>query len=315
MGMLQTLGTIIRQLTGRRQCGAARRERLQAEDDALTRCVTDIMATTPDLAAALRARERDGREDHGDERDVSCFIHLLERLTHGGNGWDELSAIVDALRDFERRGCFWSIANEVLSTHPDPSVRWACARELHNRVVDEYLLDDMTFEERQRKASLIIQGAIARESSSSAAPLKMVLRDVVTARAPTSAAPAVVPPSPGEPRAVASSFEHRPQTASVLERRSFSNRQELDAFLHTECKFLAYMPEGMQVFGLDRKDNGRMYEVYRADCLATAMRFLRSLPREDIPPRYYVIVETPEGNVGRDLEVIFNEATGDTIEA
>ena len=58
--------------------------------------------------------------------------------------------------------------------------------------------------------------------------------------------------------------------------------------------------------------NGNRYEVYRAKSKADAMTFLRA--QEVREERRYIVVETPEGNIGKDLIMIFNEATNTKIE-
>lgn len=58
--------------------------------------------------------------------------------------------------------------------------------------------------------------------------------------------------------------------------------------------------------------NGNRYEVYRAKSKADAMAFLRA--QEVREERRYIVVETPEGNIGKDLIMIFNEATNTKIE-
>lgn len=57
---------------------------------------------------------------------------------------------------------------------------------------------------------------------------------------------------------------------------------------------------------------GSRYIVYRARSLENAIKFLRSQDVKE--PLLYKIVETPEGNIGRDLISIFNERTGENIE-
>ena len=58
-------------------------------------------------------------------------------------------------------------------------------------------------------------------------------------------------------------------------------------------------------------DNG-IYDVYHGPSRCNALRFLRLMPvmQEGV----YLVVETPEGNVGKDLISIFNENTGENIE-
>lgn len=57
---------------------------------------------------------------------------------------------------------------------------------------------------------------------------------------------------------------------------------------------------------------GDVYQVYRAPSRSRALDFLRGIEvREE---RTYVIVETPEGNFGKDLIMIFDESTSEKIE-
>lgn len=54
------------------------------------------------------------------------------------------------------------------------------------------------------------------------------------------------------------------------------------------------------------------YEVHTAPSRSDALAFLRE--QEVREEGHYVIVETPEGNVGRDLIMIFDEGSGEMIE-
>jgi hypothetical protein len=72
-------------------------------------------------------------------------------------------------------------------------------------------------------------------------------------------------------------------------------------------KCYAYIIDGVCVAGIDKKPNGNVYEVYKSGCRATAMKFLSAIPTSAIPPLHYVIVETPEGNVGKDVRGTFDE--------
>jgi len=57
---------------------------------------------------------------------------------------------------------------------------------------------------------------------------------------------------------------------------------------------------------------GNRYEVYQARNRADALAFLREqVVREE---RRYIVVETPEGSIGKDLIMIFDEATNTKIE-
>jgi len=58
--------------------------------------------------------------------------------------------------------------------------------------------------------------------------------------------------------------------------------------------------------------NGNRYEVYRAKSKVDALAFLRG--QEVKEERRYIVVETPEGNFGKDLIMIFDEATNTKIE-
>ncbi len=49
------------------------------------------------------------------------------------------------------------------------------------------------------------------------------------------------------------------------------------------------------------------YEIYRAKDKRAAMRFLARVPQADIEPRYYVVVETPEGEFGKDIDGIYQD--------
>lgn len=61
----------------------------------------------------------------------------------------------------------------------------------------------------------------------------------------------------------------------------------------------------------ERKAAGT-YEVRRADTRSMALTYLRARQVRD--EKYYVIVETPAGNIGRDLIVIFEEPSGTEID-
>lgn len=56
-----------------------------------------------------------------------------------------------------------------------------------------------------------------------------------------------------------------------------------------------------------------IYEVRRAGTRSAAMTYLRA--RQVREEEYYVIVETPEGNIGRNLIVIFEERSGQKYRA
>ncbi|MFF2009615.1 hypothetical protein ACFVWY_11140 [Streptomyces sp. NPDC058195] len=54
------------------------------------------------------------------------------------------------------------------------------------------------------------------------------------------------------------------------------------------------------------------YHVYRGPDRAHALEFLRGTPVME--PHVYVIVETPQGNLGRDLIYVFEESDGRPVE-
>lgn len=72
-------------------------------------------------------------------------------------------------------------------------------------------------------------------------------------------------------------------------------------------KCYAYIIDGVSVAGIDKKVNGNVYEVYKSRSRANAMKFLGAIPTSVIPPLHYIIVETPEGNVGKDVRGTFDE--------
>lgn len=65
---------------------------------------------------------------------------------------------------------------------------------------------------------------------------------------------------------------------------------------------------------LEAKPSGEKYQVYAAESKSLALKFLRGIPTDEIPPLFYIIVETPEGNIGKDMNGMFDEATGKGIQ-
>jgi hypothetical protein len=61
-----------------------------------------------------------------------------------------------------------------------------------------------------------------------------------------------------------------------------------------------------------RQADGNTYDVYRAATRSEALAFLRGLEVKE--ERRYAIVETPEGNIGKDFILIFDEKDSSTIE-
>jgi hypothetical protein len=79
-------------------------------------------------------------------------------------------------------------------------------------------------------------------------------------------------------------------------------------------QFGIYKIPGVAETSMEIQPDGKKYEVYTAKSKSLALEFLRGLPTDEIPSLYYVIVETPEGNVGKDLNGMFDEATGKNIQ-
>ena len=71
-------------------------------------------------------------------------------------------------------------------------------------------------------------------------------------------------------------------------------------------------PRGSVKFVKIENTGGNTYEVYTASSRKEALTFLRD--REVKEEGRYLIVETPEGNIGRDLIMIFDEKSQETIE-
>jgi hypothetical protein len=101
--------------------------------------------------------------------------------------------------------------------------------------------------------------------------------------------------------------DYKAQTVSV----PFKNSGEQSGL---RFKFIRFLVPDIKMVHIDKKNNGNIYEVYFAPDYITGVDFLRKIPRNEIPPQYYIIVETPEGNIGKDIDGIFNESTGNAIE-
>lgn len=71
------------------------------------------------------------------------------------------------------------------------------------------------------------------------------------------------------------------------------------------------LPDGIAFRGVENTDGNR-YEVHTGTNRDIALAFLRE--KEIKEERRYVIVETPEGNLGKDLVMIFEEKTSEMIE-
>lgn len=78
-------------------------------------------------------------------------------------------------------------------------------------------------------------------------------------------------------------------------------------FNNQEFRFRKYKIAGITPVSWEEMMDGRRYEVYRCNTRAVALKFLQSIPTTEIPRLFYIIVETPQGNVGKDLQGIFDE--------
>ncbi len=74
-----------------------------------------------------------------------------------------------------------------------------------------------------------------------------------------------------------------------------------------EFRFKKYKIEGITPVSWEEMTDGRMYEVYRSNTKIKALEFLKSIPTAEIPRLFYIIVETPQGNLGKDMQGIFDE--------
>ncbi len=116
-----------------------------------------------------------------------------------------------------------------------------------------------------------------------------------------------------------------PPTTQFISRAEAERQMPCDAFsllagthysvgsgadLHKELKAHRWLVDGVSFKAKQRTREGFTYEVYRASHRGRALDFLRGIPAAAIPPLYYVVVETPRGNVGRDEDGLFDEKTG-----
>lgn len=77
-----------------------------------------------------------------------------------------------------------------------------------------------------------------------------------------------------------------------------------------QWKFKQYVQGDVLLDRVEQRHQGPhdfTYEMYSADSKAAAMRFLERIPTSQIPRQYYVVVETPEGNFGKDVDGVYEE--------
>jgi len=90
-------------------------------------------------------------------------------------------------------------------------------------------------------------------------------------------------------------------------------RSEVDIGKALRLRAHAYLITGVKLKGQKRNFDGSTYEVYGCRSRNTALDFLRRIPGGAIPPLYYIIVETPYGNVGKDMDGMFDEQTQEKL--
>ena len=79
-------------------------------------------------------------------------------------------------------------------------------------------------------------------------------------------------------------------------------------------RFINYLSEGIIPKGIQKGDNNSIYEVYYSSVYDKAIQFLKSVPTIDIPPFYYIIIETPVENLGKDIDGIYIKGQNDVIQ-
>jgi len=96
-------------------------------------------------------------------------------------------------------------------------------------------------------------------------------------------------------------------TKKVLDYAIRVEIQKRDSSAENEFKFKNYKIPGVNPISWEEKTDGRRYEVYRSNTKLKALEFLNSIPTAEIPQLFYIIVETPQGNIGKDTQGIFDE--------
>lgn len=77
-----------------------------------------------------------------------------------------------------------------------------------------------------------------------------------------------------------------------------------------QWKFKKYCENDVLVDRIERRHQGLhnfTYEIYHADSKHAATCFLQRIPISEIPKQHYVVVETSEGNLGKDIDGIYEE--------
>lgn len=78
-------------------------------------------------------------------------------------------------------------------------------------------------------------------------------------------------------------------------------------FNEDQFRFMKNMTVGIVPVSWKEMDDGKRYEVYRSNTKAIALEFLNSISTTEIPKLFHIIVETPQGNVGKNTEGVFDE--------
>ena len=111
----------------------------------------------------------------------------------------------------------------------------------------------------------------------------------------------------------------KPNLPKVVQRREEFVRLDSNATIETpggnahpvfndhEFKFKKYKISGITPVSWEEMTDGRVYEVYRTDDKLKALEFLKRIPTAEIPRLFYIIVETPRGNIGKDTQGVFDE--------
>jgi hypothetical protein len=77
-----------------------------------------------------------------------------------------------------------------------------------------------------------------------------------------------------------------------------------------QWKFKKYAEDDVLVDRIENRHQGThnlTYEMYQADSKDAAIRFLRRISTSEIPDQYYVVVETPNCILGKDVDGIYEE--------
>ena len=77
-----------------------------------------------------------------------------------------------------------------------------------------------------------------------------------------------------------------------------------------DFRFKYYCQNDVVISRVERRHQGvnnYVYEMYSANSKEKAMNFLNRIPTSEIPPQFYIVVETPEGEWGKDIDGIYQD--------